>query len=54
LARDDQDFRLAVDTALSHIFRSNEIIAIFDKSFAGKLKRSDLIDALYVISGLPD
>ena len=54
LARDDQDFRLAVDTALSHIFRSNEIIAIFDQSFGGKLKRSDLIEALYVISGLPD
>ncbi len=54
LARDDPDFRLAVDTALSHIFRSNEIIAIFDQSFAGKLKRSDLIEALYAISGLPD
>lgn len=40
LARDDQDFRLAVDTALSHIFRSNTIIAIFDQSFGGKLKRS--------------
>lgn len=54
LPRGDQDFRLAVDTALSHIFRSNEIIKIFDQSFAGKLKRSDLIEALYVISGLPD
>jgi len=54
LPRGDQDFRLAIDTALSHIFRSNEIIKIFDRNFAGKLKRSDLIEALYVISGLPD
>ena len=54
LPRGDEDFRLAVDTALSHIFRSNEIIKIFDQNFAGKLKRSDLIEALYVISGLPD
>jgi ABC-type amino acid transport substrate-binding protein len=54
LAHGDEEFRLAVDTALSHIFRSNEIIRIFDQSFAGKLKRSDLIEALYVISGLPD
>lgn len=54
LPRGDEDFRLAVDTALSHIFRSNEIIAIFDASFGGQLSRSDLIEALYVISGLPD
>ena len=54
LPRGDEDFRLAVDTALSHIFRSNEINKIFDQNFAGKLKRSDLIEALYVISGLPD
>jgi ABC-type amino acid transport substrate-binding protein len=54
LARGDEDFRLAVDAALSHIFRSNEIIKIYDDSFGGKLKRSDLIEALYVISGLPD
>ena len=54
LAHGDEDFRLAVDAALSHIFRSNEIITIYDHSFGGKLKRSDLIEALYVISGLPD
>jgi ABC-type amino acid transport substrate-binding protein len=54
MARGDEDFRLAVDAALSHIFRSNEIIKIYDDSFGGKLKRSDLIEALYVISGLPD
>src|SRR5580700_395524 len=52
LAHGDEDFRLAVDTALSHIYRSNEIIAIYDQSFGGKLKRSDLMDALYVVSGL--
>jgi ABC-type amino acid transport substrate-binding protein len=54
LAHGDEDFRLTVDTALSHIYRSNEINTIYDQSFGGKLKRSDLMDALYVVSGLPD
>jgi ABC-type amino acid transport substrate-binding protein len=54
LAYGDEKFRLAVDTALSHIYRSGEIAAIFDKTFAGKAKLAGLVQALYVISGLPD
>jgi ABC-type amino acid transport substrate-binding protein len=54
LPRGDEDFRLAVDTALSHIYRSGEIIAIFNQSFAGKARPSDMIKALYLLSGLPD
>lgn len=38
LAHGDEDFRLAVDTALSHIYRSGEILRIFDQTFAGKVK----------------
>jgi ABC-type amino acid transport substrate-binding protein len=54
MAHGDEKFRLAVDTALSHIYRSGEIAAIFDKTFAGKAKLAGLVQALYVVSGLPD
>lgn len=54
LAHGDEDFRLAVDTALSHIYRSGEISRIFEQTFAGKVKPTDMIKALYRLSGLPD
>lgn len=54
LAHGDEDFRLAVDTALSHIYRSGEISAIFNHAFAGKAKPSDLLQVLYLLSALPD
>jgi ABC-type amino acid transport substrate-binding protein len=54
LAHGDEDFRLAVDTALSHIYRSGEISKIFEQTFAGKIQPSDMIKALYRLSGLPD
>ena len=54
LPHGDEDFRLAVDTALSHIFRTDEIGELYDHSFGGQMKQSDLIEALYAISGLPD
>ena len=54
LVRGDEDFRLAVDTALSHIYRSGEISAIFDHAFAGKAKPSDMLKVLYLLSALPD
>jgi polar amino acid transport system substrate-binding protein/glutamate/aspartate transport system substrate-binding protein len=50
----DEDFRLAVDRALSHIYRSGEIGPIFQQAFSGKAKPSPILLALYVISGLPD
>jgi ABC-type amino acid transport substrate-binding protein len=52
LPRGDEDFRLAVDTALSHIYRSGEIVPIFNQTFNGK--PSDMIETLYLISALPD
>ena len=54
LPRGDSDFRLAVDRALSHIYRSGEIAAIFERSFGGKAKPSQILQTLYLISGLPD
>jgi ABC-type amino acid transport substrate-binding protein len=54
LPRGDSDFRLAVDRALSHIYRSGEIVAIFERTFGGKSKPSQILQTLYIISALPD
>jgi len=50
----DHDFRLAVDRALSHLFRTGGLIKVFRKSFDEKAKPSDLIKMLSRVSGLPD
>jgi ABC-type amino acid transport substrate-binding protein len=50
----DHDFRLAVDRALSHLFRTGGMVKVFRKSFDEKAKPSDLIKMLSRVSGLPD
>jgi polar amino acid transport system substrate-binding protein/glutamate/aspartate transport system substrate-binding protein len=50
----DHEFRLAVDRALSHLFRTGGLIKVFRKSFDQKAKPSDLIKMLSRVSGLPD
>jgi hypothetical protein len=50
LRRGDSDFRLAVDTALSHIYRRGKIVQVFKGAFGP----SPLLNALFQISGLPD
>lgn len=50
----DHDFRLAVDRALSHLFRTGGLIKVFRKSFDPSAKPSDLIKMLSRVSGLPD
>jgi ABC-type amino acid transport substrate-binding protein len=54
LPRGDEDFRLAVDRALSHIYRDGEMVSIFAQTFGDKAKPSGIIDTLYVIAALPD
>lgn len=54
LSRGDSDFRLAVDRALSHIYRSGEIVALFRAVFGPEVKPSEMLQILYVISGFPD
>jgi polar amino acid transport system substrate-binding protein/glutamate/aspartate transport system substrate-binding protein len=54
LPHGDSDFRLAVDRALSHIYRSGEIVSIFERTFGGKSKPSQILQTLYLISALPD
>lgn len=53
LARGDEDFRLAVDRALSHIYRSGEIATLFAHTF-GQIQPSDTLKALYLVGALPD
>jgi ABC-type amino acid transport substrate-binding protein len=54
LARGDGDFRLAVDRALSRIYRSGEIAAVFAHTFGDQTQPSDTLKTLYVISALPE
>jgi len=54
LAHGDEGFRLAVDTALSHIYSSGEITAIFTRAFGDKAQPSEMLQALYLFSTLPD
>lgn len=54
LPRGDDDFRLAVDTALSRIYRTDEINGILTQSFGDKARPSDPVKALYAMWALPD
>jgi ABC-type amino acid transport substrate-binding protein len=53
LPRGDDDFRLFVDRSLSRLYRDGEIGTLFTKSF-GMAKPSQLVEALYLISALPE
>ena len=53
LPRGDGEFRLAVDRALSHIYRAGEIGPIFKRTF-GDAKPGEVLQTLYVVSALPD
>jgi len=54
LRKGDSDFRLAVDTALSHIYRRGEITVVFKGAFGVLTTPSPILAALFQISGLPD
>jgi polar amino acid transport system substrate-binding protein/glutamate/aspartate transport system substrate-binding protein len=54
LPHGDEDFRLAVDRALSHIYRSGEISILFAHTFGNQIRPSDILKVLYSVSALPD
>lgn len=54
LPRGDNEFRLAVDRALSEIYRSGKIAAIFTRTFGAKTKPSQTLLTLYLVSALPE
>ena len=53
LPRGDDDFRLFVDRSLSRLYRRGAVGGLFTKSF-GLAKPSQLVEALYMISPLPE
>ena len=50
----DEAFRLAVDRALSHIYRRGKIGVIFKRSFGDQTKPGEVLQTLYLTAGLPD
>jgi ABC-type amino acid transport substrate-binding protein len=54
LPRGDGDFRLAVDRALSRIYKSGEIAAVFANTFGAQTQPSDTLKTLYLVSALPE
>ena len=53
LPLDDRDFRIAVDRALSGIYRSSMIDQVYTASF-GDQQPGDILRALYVLGAIPD
>lgn len=53
LRRGDEDFRLAVDRALSQIYRSGEVAKLFAASFGSKTLPSPMLQGLFLTSALP-
>jgi polar amino acid transport system substrate-binding protein/glutamate/aspartate transport system substrate-binding protein len=54
MARGDEDFRLAVDRALSRMYRSGEIATVFAHTFGEQTQPTDMLKTLYLVSALPD
>jgi polar amino acid transport system substrate-binding protein/glutamate/aspartate transport system substrate-binding protein len=54
LPGNDPTFRLAVDRELSRMYRSGAVIKLFRGAFGEKAKPTNLLKALYTISGLPE
>jgi glutamate/aspartate transport system substrate-binding protein len=54
LRRGDADFRLAVNRVLARLYRSGDIIPIFERWFGPFAGASDLLQAMYLLQSLPE
>ncbi|HUM18448.1 MAG TPA: amino acid ABC transporter substrate-binding protein [Candidatus Nitrosotalea sp.] len=54
MRRGDPDFRLSVNRALAALYRSREIVPIYEKWFGSMSTAGALIGAMYMINGLPE
>jgi ABC-type amino acid transport substrate-binding protein len=54
LTHGDEDFRLEVDRALSHIYRSGGLTPMFQRAFGNDFQLAPLLRSLYLVSPLPD
>jgi hypothetical protein len=54
LRRGDADFRLAVNRALSQLYRSGQIYPIYERWFGAVDRASPLLQSMYLLHGLPE
>ena len=54
LRRGDAAFRLSVNRSLASLYRSGEIVPIFEKSFGSLTTAGPLIAAMYLLNGIPE
>lgn len=54
LRKNDQDFRQAVNTVLARLYRSGQIVQIYDRWFGKLGKRSEFIAMMYLLNSLPE
>jgi glutamate/aspartate transport system substrate-binding protein len=54
LARDDQDFRVAVNRAIARLYRSGEILKIYERWLGPLGAPSLLLNATYFLQGIPE
>ncbi|HEX2227570.1 MAG TPA: amino acid ABC transporter substrate-binding protein [Candidatus Binatia bacterium] len=54
MRRNDAAFRLAVNRALATLYRSGEVVPIYEKWFSGFGKPTQAIQAMYLLNGLPE
>jgi ABC-type amino acid transport substrate-binding protein len=52
--RNDADFRLAVNRALAGLYRSGEVLSIYDRWFGAFGKPGPELQAMYLLNGLPE
>ena len=54
LRRGDADFRLAVNRVLARLYRSGEIIQVYERWFGSFDRTSNLLQAMYLLHSLPE
>ena len=54
LHRNDAAFRTAVNRALAGLYRSGEVLAIYDRWFGVLGKPSEALKGMYMLNGLPE
>lgn len=54
MRRGDPAFRLSVNRSLAALYRSREVVPIFEKWFGSMSTAGQLIGAMYLINGLPE
>lgn len=54
LRKNDQDFRQAVNTVLARLYRSGQIVQIYDRWFGKLGKPSEFIAMMFLLNALPE